>query len=136
MGVEPFITGAAVSAVLAQRLARKLCVHCAVEYEPSLEELRSLRVDEETLNGLVGKPFRRKVGCPRCGNTGYKGRIGVFQLLEMTPRLEQLASEKAPREEIERTARSDGMRSLWHDGVAKVAAGITTVEELARVCTV
>jgi type IV pilus assembly protein PilB len=136
MGVEPFITGAAVSAVLAQRLARKLCAHCSVEYEPSLEELRSLHLDEEALNGIVGKPFRRKVGCPRCGNTGYKGRIGVFQLLEMTPRLEQLASEKAPREEIERAARADGMRTLWHDGVAKVAAGITTVEELARVCTV
>ncbi|MCP9486940.1 MAG: GspE/PulE family protein [Gaiellaceae bacterium MAG52_C11] len=136
MGVEPFITGAAVSAVLAQRLARKLCAQCAVEYEPSPEELRALHVDEETVAGLTGATFRRRVGCPRCGNTGYRGRIGVFQLLEMTSRLEQLASENASREEIERAAHAEGMRSLWHDGVAKVAAGITTVEELARVCTV
>jgi type IV pilus assembly protein PilB len=136
MGVEPFITGAAVSAVLAQRLARKLCAHCAVPYEPTKEELRSLHVDDETVATLFGSTFRRKAGCPRCGNTGYKGRIGVFQLLEMTPRLEQLASERASRDEIDRAAHLDGMRSLWHDGVAKVAAGVTTVEELARVCTV
>ncbi|MEJ7568481.1 MAG: GspE/PulE family protein [Gaiellaceae bacterium] len=135
MGVEPFITGAAVSAVLAQRLARKLCVHCATSYEPSLDELRALHVDDELVAALVGSTFRRKAGCARCGNTGYKGRIGVFQFLEMTGELERLASEKAPREEIDRAARNDGMRSLWHDGVAKVAAGITTVEELARVCT-
>jgi type IV pilus assembly protein PilB len=136
MGVEPFITGAAVSAVLAQRLARKLCPHCAVPYEPGEEELRSLHVDDETVARIAGSTFRRKMGCPRCGNTGYKGRIGVFQLLEMTPKLEQLASVRAPREDIERAAQADGMRSLWYDGVAKVAAGITTVEELARVCTV
>ena len=136
MGVEPFITGAAVSAVLAQRLARKLCPHCAVPYEPDDDELRSLHVDDETVARIAGSTFRRKMGCPRCGNTGYKGRIGVFQLLEMTPKLEQLASVRAPREDIERAAQADGMRSLWYDGVAKVAAGITTVEELARVCTV
>jgi len=136
MGVEPFITGAAVSAVLAQRLARKLCPHCATSYEPTLEELRALHVDEELVTALAGSTFRRRVGCARCGTTGYHGRIGVFQFLEMTAQLERLASEKAPREEIERTAQAEGMRSLWHDGVAKVAAGITTVEELARVCTV
>ena len=135
MGVEPFITGAAVSAVLAQRLARKLCVHCATSYEPTLDELRALHLDDEFVAALAGSTFRRKIGCPRCGNTGYRGRIGVFQLLEMTARLEQLASEKASREEIERAAYAEGMRSLWHDGVGKVAAGITTVEELARVCT-
>jgi type IV pilus assembly protein PilB len=136
MGVEPFITGAAVSAVLAQRLARKLCVHCAVPYEPSHDELRALHVDDETVSTLVGSTFRRRNGCVRCGNTGYRGRIGVFQLLEMSPQLERLAAEAAPRDEIERAAHADGMRSLWHDGVGKVAAGVTTVEELARVCTI
>jgi len=136
MGVEPFITGAAVTAVLAQRLARKLCPHCAVPYEPGHDELRALHVDDEAVSALLGSIFRRKAGCPRCGNTGYSGRIGVFQLLEMTPRIERLASESASRDEIERAAREEGMRSLWYDGVAKVAAGVTTVEELARVCTV
>src|SRR5213075_735928 len=79
MGVEPFITGAAVSAVLAQRLARKLCSHCAEAYEVSTEELLSLHVDEVRAKQMEGSLFYRKRGCPRCGNTGYRGRIGVFQ---------------------------------------------------------
>jgi type IV pilus assembly protein PilB len=136
MGVEPFITGAAVSAVLAQRLARKLCPHCAEPYTPSREELLSLRVGPDAVDALEGAVFHRRRGCARCADTGYRGRIGIFQLLEVTERLEQLASEKASREEIERAARAEGMHSLWDDGVAKVAAGLTSVEELARVCTV
>ena len=136
MGVEPFITGAAVSAVLAQRLARKLCAHCAHPYTPSRAELLGLRVDAETVAALEGRVFHRPRGCARCGGTGYRGRVGIFQLLEMTEKLEQLATAKAPREEIERAALAEGTRSLWVDGVAKVAAGITSVEELARVCSV
>jgi type IV pilus assembly protein PilB len=135
MGVEPFITGAAVTAVLAQRLARKLCAHCAEPYEPSHEELANLRVGEEFIAGLQGTTFHRRHGCVRCGQTGYRGRVGVFQLLRMTERLEQLASEKAPRDEIERSAREEGMVSMWEDGIGKVASGVTSVEELARVTT-
>jgi type IV pilus assembly protein PilB len=134
MGVEPFITGAAVSAVLAQRLARKLCPHCAEPYTPSYHDLRRLRVDDDFAVHLEHGVFCRPRGCARCAETGYKGRLGVFQLLEMSERLEHLASERASHEEIERAARAEGMRSLWDDGVAKVAAGLTSVEELARVC--
>jgi type IV pilus assembly protein PilB len=135
MGVEPFITGAAVSAVLAQRLARKLCAHCAEPYTPSAEELRALHVPEEQAAAFEGSVFYRKHGCPRCGNTGYRGRIGVFQLLEMSARLEQLASEKASRDVIAAAAREEGMLTMWEDGIGKVAAGVTTAEELARVCS-
>ncbi|MBA3843777.1 MAG: type II/IV secretion system protein [Actinobacteria bacterium] len=135
MGVEPFITGAAVSAVLAQRLARKLCPHCSESYQPSREELRSLHLGEERVDSLQGSVFQRKKGCARCGQTGYRGRVGIFQLLEMTSQLEQLASEKGSREEIAQVARSEGMQSLWEDGIGKVAAGITTTEELVRVCS-
>jgi type IV pilus assembly protein PilB len=135
MGVEPFITGAAVSAVLAQRLARKLCAYCAEPYTPSYEELLALRLTPEAAATFDTRTFRRTHGCARCAQTGYRGRIGVFQLLTMSERLEQLAAEKASREEIERAARAEGLRSLWDDGVAKVAAGLTSVEELARVCT-
>ena len=134
MGVEPFLTGAAVSAVLAQRLARKLCVHCAEPYTATRDELLRLRLSEDAAAGMAGTTFCRRRGCARCGNTGYRGRVGVFQLLTMSERLEQLAASKAPREEIERAAVKEGMRTLWDDGVAKVAAGITSVEELARVC--
>jgi type IV pilus assembly protein PilB len=136
MGVEPFITGAAVSAVLAQRLARKLCGHCADPYTPSRAELLGLRVDAETVAALEDRVFHRPRGCARCGGSGYRGRVGIFQLMEVTERLEQLAAAKASREEIERAAFEEGTRSLWADGVAKVAAGLTSVEELARVCTV
>jgi type IV pilus assembly protein PilB len=136
MGVEPFITGAAVSAVLAQRLARKLCVHCKEPYDPTPEEIASLRIDHELQGVLDGATFHKRKGCARCGQTGYRGRVGVFQLLEMSERLEQLASERASRDEIEREARAEGMRSMWDDGIGKAAAGITSVEELARVCTV
>ena len=75
----------------------------------------------------------RKVGCPRCNRTGYKGRIGIFQLLIMNDELESLAAANATRDEIDRAAFAGGMRSLWDDGIAKAAAGLTSVEELARV---
>jgi type IV pilus assembly protein PilB len=134
MGVEPFLTGAAVSGVLAQRLARKLCTHCCELYSPSVEELLAARVSPDVAASVDGMAFYRKRGCPRCNQTGYRGRIGIFQLLEMTEELASLAASKASREEIERAALSTGMRSIWDDGLAKVAAGLTSVEELARVC--
>jgi type IV pilus assembly protein PilB len=136
MGVEPFLTGAAITAVLAQRLARKLCSYCSEPYEPTKDELLGLHLDESVVDALEGSTFHRSQGCARCGKTGYRGRVGVFQLLQMSERLEQLASEKALREEIERAAWEEGMRSMWEDGIWKVAAGVTSVEELARVCTV
>src|SRR5688500_4168352 len=136
MGVEPFITAAAVSAVLAQRLARKLCRHCAEPYTPTHEELLALHVTPERAAALDGTTFYRKRGCSRCAETGYHGRVGIFQFLEMSDTLERLAAENAPRDEIERVALGEGMKSLWDDGVAKIASGLTTVEELARVATI
>jgi type IV pilus assembly protein PilB len=133
MGVEPFLIGAAVSAVLAQRLARKLCTHCCEMYQPSVDELMKARVSREVAAASDGMVFYRKKGCPRCNQTGYKGRIGVYQLLTMSEQLESLAVTKASREDIERAAIGEGMRTLWDDGLAKVAAGLTSIEELARV---
>ena len=133
MGVEPFLIGAAVSAVLAQRLARKLCTHCCEMYTPSVDELMKARVSREVAAASDGMVFYRKKGCPRCNQSGYKGRIGVFQLLTMSEQLESLAVTKASREDIERAAIGEGMRTLWDDGLAKVAAGLTSIEELARV---
>ena len=132
MGVEPFLTGAAVTGVLAQRLARKLCSHCCEMYTPSAEELVAARISVAATDGAV---FYRKRGCPRCNQTGYRGRIGIYQLLTMTEELATLAASKAPRDEIERSAISAGMRTLWDDGLTKVAAGLTSLEELARVTT-
>jgi type IV pilus assembly protein PilB len=133
MGVEPFLTGSAVTGVLAQRLARKLCTHCCEMYTPSVEELIKARVSPDVAAQADGMVFYRKKGCPRCNQTGYKGRIGIFQLLAMSETLETLAASKASREELERAAMEEGMRTLWDDGIAKVAAGLTSIEELARV---
>jgi type IV pilus assembly protein PilB len=133
MGVEPFLTGAAVSAVIAQRLARKLCTHCCEMYTPSVEELIEARVSPDVAAASDGMVLYRKRGCWRCGQTGYRGRIGIFQLLKMNEALGELAVRKASREELEREAMAGGMRSLWDDGMAKVSAGLTSIEELARV---
>jgi type IV pilus assembly protein PilB len=133
MGVEPFLTGAAVSGVLAQRLGRKLCTHCCEMYTPSVDELLAARVSPDVAAASDGMAFYRKRGCPRCNQTGYRGRVGIYQLLQMTEDLATLAASKAPREEIERAALATGMRTLWDDGLAKVAAGLTSIEELARV---
>src|SRR3954447_2351106 len=133
MGVEPFLTGSAVSAVLAQRLARKLCAHCCEMYNPSSDELLRNRVSPEVMAASDGMAFYRKKGCPRCGQTGYKGRIGIYQLLVMTEDIESLAVKRATREDLEAKATEQGMRSLWDDGLAKVVSGITSLEELGRV---
>ncbi len=133
MGVEPFLTGSAVSAVLAQRLARKLCANCCEMYSPSPEELHAARISPDLAAAREGMVLYRKVGCPRCNRTGYKGRVGVFQLLVMTDEIEMLAAQNASRDEIERAAAGSGMRSLWDDGIAKAAAGLISLEELARV---
>jgi type IV pilus assembly protein PilB len=133
MGVEPFLTGAAVTGVLAQRLARRLCTHCCEMYSPSVEELLKARVAPDVAAASDGMVFYRKRGCPRCNQTGYRGRVGLYQLLQMSETLESLAVQKASREEIERAAIAEGMRTLWDDGIAKVAAGLTSIEELARV---
>jgi type IV pilus assembly protein PilB len=133
MGVEPFLTGSAVSAVLAQRLARKLCAHCCEMYNPSVDELLRNRVSPDVAAASDGMAFYRKRGCPRCGQTGYKGRIGIFQLFVMSEELESLAVKRANREDIETMAIEQGMRTLWDDGLSKVMSGTTSLEELGRV---
>jgi type IV pilus assembly protein PilB len=133
MGVESFLIGSAVSAVLAQRLARKLCSHCCEMYNPSADELLKNRVSPDVAAASDGMAFYRKRGCPRCGQTGYKGRIGIYQLFVMSEELEGLAVTRASREEIEKKAIEQGMRTLWDDGLSKVMSGVTSLEELGRV---
>jgi type IV pilus assembly protein PilB len=102
-------------------------------YTPSVEEMIAARVSPDVAASVDGMVFYRKRGCPRCNQTGYKGRIGIYQLLAMTEDLATLAASKASREEIERAAIESGMKTLWDDGLAKVAAGLTSIEELARI---
>ena len=133
MGVEPFLTGSAVTAVLAQRLARRLCAHCCEMYIPTREEMLASRFSPEQVATADGVSLYRKRGCPRCNQTGYKGRIGIYQLMVMTEDVSRLAAQHASREEIERAAIESGMKSLWDDGLRKVASGLTSLDELGRV---
>jgi type IV pilus assembly protein PilB len=133
MGVEPFLTGSAVTAVLAQRLVRKLCTHCCEMYMATSEEMLEARFTAEQAAAADGVALYRKKGCPRCNQTGYKGRIGVYQLMTMSETLSRLAAQHASREELERAALEAGMKMLWDDGLMKVTSGLTSVEELARV---
>ena len=133
MGVEPFLTGAAVTAVLAQRLARKLCTHCCEMYMATREEMLEARFTPEQAASADGVGLYRKRGCPRCNQTGYKGRIGIYQLMVMNEEISRLAAQHGSREELERAALETGMKTLWDDGLSKVVSGLTSLEELARV---
>lgn len=131
MGVEPFLVGAAVSGVIAQRLARKLCENCKRQYTPTQEELGAAKVDSANAH-LFGAIFQPE-GCARCGKTGYKGRVGIYQLMVMSDELVRVASRGATRDEIAAIATSEGMQTLWDAGLDLVSAGITSFEELRRV---
>src|SRR3954454_3101675 len=102
-------------------------------YTPSVEALITAKLSPDVAAMTDGMALYRKRGCPRCNQTGYRGRIGICQLLAMSETLECLAVQKASREDIERAAIEEGMRTLRDDGIAKVAAGLTSIEELARV---
>jgi len=125
MGVEPFVIASGISAILAQRLARKLCEHCREPYAPSADELEKVGLD-----GTVTQLWRPG-SCERC-TRGYRGRIGIFQLLLMTDEVRRLTAREASAHEIEAAAAEAGMRTLWEDGVDKVLSGLTTVDELRR----
>ncbi len=131
MGVKPFLVSAAVQAVMAQRLVRRLCRSCAQEYTPSEAELRSLDLDPRL---FVGRKFRQPRGCPECERSGYRGRLGVFEVLEMDEVLREMTFRGASLEEVRATAlASRRLRPLLADGARKVAAGSTTVTEVLRV---
>ena len=126
MGVEGFVVASSVTAVLAQRLARKLCTHCRQSYEPTSDELEKLGLDASTTE------LWRSGSCAQC-TRGYRGRVGVFQLMPMTEEIRRLVARDATAAEIEVAAEEAGMGSLWDDGIAKIVAGLTTIDELRRI---
>ncbi len=131
MGVEPFLVGSALDAVVAQRLARRLCPACAVAYAPTPEDLTAARYP-----WAPGQPvptLRRPVGCALCSRTGYRGRVALHEVLTVDEEVERLAVARAPTADIDRLGRERGMVPLRQDGWAKVARGLTTLEEVMRV---
>lgn len=130
MGIEPFLVASSVIGVVAQRLVRLLCPKCRVPYDPPAEVVVRYGL------GRAGEPLPtiyKAVGCEACNNIGYKGRIGLFEIMPMEDDLRNLVVKNASADAIKRAAIAMGMRTLHLDGVAKVLAGLTSLEEMLRV---
>ncbi len=131
MGVKPFLVASSIQAIMGQRLVRTICKDCKTEDpEPDRKYLRVLGYN---LNELENKKFYKGAGCKRCHDTGYRGRIGIFEMMMMNTEIRELAFKRAPTNQIRKAALSGGMRSLMEDGKLKVQQGITSVQEVARV---
>ncbi|MFA9477618.1 GspE/PulE family protein [Phycisphaerales bacterium AB-hyl4] len=134
MGLKPFLVASSIQAVLAQRLVRVLCEHCK---EPDTEPNRRLMgLCGFKAADLEGKTIYKAVGCKRCGNSGYRGRRGIYELMVMNSELRELAFNRAPLTKIRRAAEQAGMRNLVGDGRLKVLDGKTTLEEISRITQV
>lgn len=129
MGVEPFLVSATLEGVLAQRLLRTICKKCRAPYEPSQHILNQLGV---SASDLGGKQFYTGGGCSACGNSGYKGRKGIYELLDITDPIRDLITEKAPTLVLKQKAIELGMVPLREDGLRNIYDGETTVEEVLK----
>jgi type II secretory ATPase GspE/PulE/Tfp pilus assembly ATPase PilB-like protein/FixJ family two-component response regulator len=126
LGVKPFVIASGLEAVIAQRLVRRLCPHCSEEVEPDPEVMKALGLKEI-------KTSRRSSGCKHCSKTGYLGRIGLFEILSMNSEMRKLIATDFSENEFARLARLHGLRTLLEDGISKVEAGLTSLEEILRV---
>jgi type IV pilus assembly protein PilB len=130
MGIEPFLSASAVDCVVAQRLARKLCKTCKEAYTPDEDTLKAAGFPFEKGEKLT---FYKPVGCGKCKGSGYKGRLGVYEVMLVSETIEKLAVERASSDEIGRQAIIEGMMTLREDGFEKVKMGTTSLEEVLRV---
>jgi type IV pilus assembly protein PilB len=134
MGIEPFLVASSLDSVLAQRLARKLCERCKEPYVPTADELTTSKFPFDPKEELP-KLFR-PVGCTACGNTGYKGRMAIHEVMTITEEIERMLTEQhSSSEDISRMAVEQGMLTLRQDGMQKVRMGLTSIEEIFRVVT-
>lgn len=129
MGIKPYILASALEGIIAQRLVRRICKICCEEVKPTPEYLELLRVPQNFFSGHI----HRGRGCSSCNNTGYKGRLGVYEIFLMDDEFRQLISTNYKESEIQSLARANGMRTLLEDGLEKVRQGLTTMEEILRV---
>ena len=136
MGIEPYLVAASLKAVMAQRLVRRLCPECA---QPATgtdtldARWRQLRERLPALSAQVSAPqWRAPVGCPRCQQTGFRGRVGIYELVELSAEMQHAIASEAPLADVQRQADAAGRRSLVEDGLVKAAQGATTLEEVLR----
>ena len=132
IGIEPYVSASALVGVIAQRLVRRLCTSCRRAYTPEPEKLRAMGVPEADAEGIT---FYDSAGCEQCRQTGYRGRVGIYEIMSVTDEIRRLIARKVTGAELCAAAKAAGMRSLGEDGLLKVKAGLTTPEELLRVVT-
>ncbi len=137
MSIEPFLVASSINIIIAQRLVRKICIKCRESYEITKNELRTLSLSENLIKKLFNNKEKircyRGKGCKACVNTGYSGRIGIFEVLEITDDIRKRVMEKANADQIQTQAIKNGMTTMMEDGISKAFHGITTVEEIIRV---
>ncbi|MFO8026510.1 MAG: GspE/PulE family protein [Opitutales bacterium] len=129
MGLEPFLISASLEAILAQRLVRRICKHCRTAYEPGQDLIDMLDVDPLE---IADKDFYYGDGCPECSNTGYSGRIGLFEMIVVSDAIRELINQRAPTLSIKQKALEQGMRSLRDDGLRAIFDGNSTIEEVLK----
>ncbi len=127
LGAKPFLVAAALRASLAQRLVRRICPHCRRAHTPSARELSALGLPAAR---LTGAEFAHGAGCPACQGTGYRGQLGLFEIFLITDEIRSLVCDRAPAGRLRAQGRRDGGRTMREDGVRKVLAGLTTIEEV------
>lgn len=150
MGAEPFLIASTMNGILAQRLVRRLCVDCKKERFLNEKEVKAMKetihmdevfsylkealeLERRTIRTWKDIPFFSPQGCDRCGGTGFKGRMGIYEVLEMSESIRKNISERSTSEVIQATSRKEGMHSMLEDGLFKAAKGITSIEEILRV---
>lgn len=131
MGVEGYLAASTINLVMAQRLVRKICQICKIEVQPQPELLKRIATDFNV--DMSKSKFYQGKGCADCRNTGYTGRIGIYEVLPVTEKIRKLVTQKVSSDIIEQEAKAEGMTMMFEDGLQKVAAGVTTIEEVLRV---
>ena len=141
MGIKPFLISPTLSIAIAQRLVRKLCLHCRkkVKTKPGVKKIILKEIEnfplviKKKIEFSVSSSVYEPIGCKKCHNTGYSGRIGIFEILEMTDQLSEIILKEPSELRIQEEARRQGMVTIKQDGILKVLAGLTSLEEVIRV---
>lgn len=141
MDIEPFLVASTVNIAIAQRLVRQICYKCRVSYTITDEELNIIKSEptigkilkDEGFEDLTKIRFYKGIGCDSCGNTGFKGRLGIFEALEMTEKMRAEVVSRVSSDRLQEAAKEEGMTTMLHDGVIKVFKGVTTLMEVFRV---
>ncbi len=129
LGLEPFLVTATLEGIIAQRLVRKICTNCKTQYTPAEEQLMELELRPEDAEGKI---FYYGKGCENCNNTGYKGRLGLYEIMLLDDDIRDMIIQHASTQVLRQAAKARGMRTLRQSGLMAIYDGITTIEEVVR----